>query len=153
MTAPARVDLELVPVRGRPGYFAAILPDGRAMVRASRQPLLDAARALAAKGHSPETLLAARHHRGPIVAMRSTIVAAVRWTIKERDRGGLRRELWQPFAIGPSSIPGVPENAGGEVGEEGSVCGPPFPPPVDNLATVDGSLPRHATIPPLVREA
>ena len=46
-----------------------------------------------------------------IVAMRSTVGEAAKWTVKERERGGLSRELWEPRQSAHSSPPGVPENA------------------------------------------
>ena len=118
VTEPATVELELVPIRGRPGCFAAVLPDGRVLIRASRQPLLDGARALAAEGVPRETVITARHRGSTIVAMRSTLAEAAKWTIEESDRGGLRKRLWRPFGMAGSSRDGVPENARGHVDVE-----------------------------------
>ena len=38
VTGPAAVELEIVAIPSRPGCFAAYLPDGRGLIRASRQP-------------------------------------------------------------------------------------------------------------------
>lgn len=102
------IQLELVPVP-LTDRFDAIMPDGRILVR-SRQPLFDGARKLAALGYDPDILIEARYRHSPIVAMRSTIGEAAKWTIKERDSGGLRKERWQPFMGRPSS-PGGPPGA------------------------------------------
>lgn len=109
----AGLELELVPVPSRPSFYAAML-GGRLLCR-SRMPLLDAARVLLAEGITPETELAARHVGRAIVAMRSTVGEAAKWTIRERDRGGLSKELWQSFEMGRSSTPVAPENARGEM--------------------------------------
>lgn len=114
------LSIELVPVRQRPGVYAALL--GQRVLARSRQPLLDAARGLLAEGMAPETVLVARHAGSSTIAMRSTVGEAAKWTIKERDRGGLRKELWQPHPkagepmedrdqIGDCSIPEGPKNA------------------------------------------
>jgi hypothetical protein len=110
-TTPALVELELVPVRHRPGWYAATLPDGTPVGRVSRQPFLDAARALLRAGLAPASEMQARHRGSAVIAMRYTVAAAAKWTVKERDRGGLRREMWQPCEMGHSSIPVVSENA------------------------------------------
>jgi hypothetical protein len=95
--APLTVALELAPVSGRPSYYRATDAAGRVVVRASRQPLLDAARALAAAGMPPETVVIARYRGSAIVAMCATTAEAVPWTIEESDRGGLRIRRWKPF--------------------------------------------------------
>ena len=121
--ASATFDLELVPVRGRPGYFAAVLVDGWTLVRASRQPLLDSARALAAEGAAPETAITARHRGSALVAMRSTVGEAAKWRIEESDRGGLKKRRWSPFETARISAHGVPENTGRDDGVDERACG------------------------------
>lgn len=108
------IDLVLVPLPATPGRYSVRWPGGvRVLVRSSRQPLLDAARELLAVGYPPETVLTTRHQGSDIVAQRSTVGEAAKWTIKERDRGGLRRELWQPHPRAAQkadcSIPEGPE--------------------------------------------
>jgi hypothetical protein len=81
----------------RPGRYAAVLPDGRVLVQ-SRQPLLDGARKLLAEGVPPETVLETRHKGSTIVAQRSTVGEAAKWTVHESDKGGIRRERFDPEA-------------------------------------------------------
>ena len=136
VTGPAAVELEIVPIPSRPGCFAAYLPDGRGLIRASRQPLLDGARALAAEGAPSETVITVRHRGSTIVAMRSTVGEAAKWTIEESDRGGLRKRRWRPFGMAGSSRDGVPENARGHVDVEDR--------PAAAAALLDGHRPGTA---------
>jgi hypothetical protein len=77
--------------------FDAFL-DGELIVT-SRQPLLNGARALLARGFDPDAMLTMRHagraydsfHPKPLREW-------ARWTITERDRRGLQRIGWRPFA-------------------------------------------------------
>ena len=98
-------------VRSCPGCFAAVLADGRVLVRAIRQPLFDGARALAAEGVRAETVITARHCGSAIIAMRPTVGEASRWTVEESDRGGLRK----PFENARSSQGGSPKPADEEL--------------------------------------
>jgi hypothetical protein len=86
------IDLGLVPIPATPGRYAAML-DGREMCR-SRQPLLDVARLLLVLGEPPETVLTTRHQGSGIVAQRSTVGEAAKWTIEETSRDGPRRVPW-----------------------------------------------------------
>ena len=70
------------------------------------------------EGALRETVITARHRGSTIVAMRSTLAEAAKWTIEESDRGGLRKRLWRPFGMAGSSRDGVPENARGHVDVE-----------------------------------
>lgn len=88
------IDRELVPLPASPGRYKATV-GGEELCR-SRQPFYDAARALLAEGYAPETVLEARHQGSDIVAMRGTVGEAAKWTVQERDRGGLRRVPWKP---------------------------------------------------------
>ena len=89
------VRIVLHPAEGKPGRYRALW-DGKHLVT-SREPLYSSARVLLAEGLDPETVLEAQHAGSPIVAMRSTIGEAARWTVSETDKGGLRKRLWQPF--------------------------------------------------------
>jgi choline dehydrogenase-like flavoprotein len=73
---------------------------------------------LAAEGVPTGVVIAARHRDSTIVAMRSILAEAAKWTIEESDRGGLRKRLWRPFGMAGSSRDGVPENARGHVDVE-----------------------------------
>ena len=109
-----RVTLDLTPT----GRYRAML--GAKLLVTSREPFYSAARVLLAGGLDPETALEAQHKGSPIVAMRCKLGEAAKWTVRERDRGGLRRELWQPMPDAVSSIRGGGENeqeaAGGSSG-------------------------------------
>jgi hypothetical protein len=93
MPSPA-LELALSPVAGRPGFYAADL-GGCRVVAASRQPFLDAARALLALGVPPGAALAARHVGSAIVAMRSTVGEAAALAVEETDDRGLRLRRWR----------------------------------------------------------
>ena len=73
----------------RRGYFDASLGDGRLLVRASRQPFLDAARQLLGLGYDPAAVLSS----GGLTAQ---IGVAAKLRVKE-DRNGPRFVLWEPF--------------------------------------------------------
>ena len=55
------------------------------------------ARALLALGFTADTLLEFRHVGSDIIAASGTVGELAKWTIKERDRSGLRKERWQPY--------------------------------------------------------
>jgi hypothetical protein len=99
-----------------PGKFRPLM-DGVAISRPTRQPLLDGARALLAQGYPAETIVTTRHAGSATIAMRSTVGEAARWTIKERDRGGLSKERWQPYDA-DSPPPVAPKTAADPDGEQ-----------------------------------
>jgi hypothetical protein len=93
--------LTLKPHIERDGYhterFDAYLGD--ALICTSRSGWHDPARELLKRGYSPDTPLHVQHVGR---AFDSTIVPQpigelAKWTIKERDRGGLSRERWCPY--------------------------------------------------------
>jgi hypothetical protein len=126
-----------VTIPASPGRFSASCPGG-VLVRSSKQPLLDAARALLDLGEPPETVLTTRHQGSAIVAQRSTVGEAAKWTINGRDRGGLRRELWKPHPRAAQNAD-CSEGGGGdfERGGEGRGILPPEAP------TAFSGAPRH----------
>jgi hypothetical protein len=67
------------------------------LITTSRQPLLDGARALLARGFDPDAMLTIRLASSPADSFRPKPEWA-RWTITERERGGLQRTTWRPFA-------------------------------------------------------
>jgi hypothetical protein len=76
--------------RGRRGYFDASLTDGSVVIRASRQPFLDAARQLLDLGYDPAGVLS----DGGLTAQ---IGAAAKLRVKE-DRNGPRFLAWEPIS-------------------------------------------------------
>lgn len=76
--------------RGRRGYFDASLGDGRVIVRASRQPFLDAARRLLDLGYDPASVLST----GGLTAQ---IGVAAKLRVKE-DRNGPRFVPYAPIS-------------------------------------------------------
>jgi hypothetical protein len=89
--------LELWPMPEKPGRYAAVLPDGRVLVQ-SRQPFYDGARKLLAEGVPPETVIEARHKGSSIVALRSTVGEAAKWSVEESDRGGIARRRYRAWS-------------------------------------------------------
>lgn len=69
------------------------------LICVSRQPRLDGARALLARGWPPTTLLNTRHQEHAYDNWRRArpIGELAGWTVGEEDRAGLRRRRWQPF--------------------------------------------------------
>ncbi len=79
----------------------------------SRQPFYAAARALLEAGHSPDEVLTASHAGSSIVAMRSTIGEAAKWTVEEDANGRMRRRPWQARPEGGATLPEGVTVAGG----------------------------------------
>lgn len=105
-------ELVLTPAPNRPGHYAAHLGE-RCILRASRQPLFDVARALSGEGVPPEAILTTKHAGSSIVATRSTVGEASRWTIEESDNRGPRRRTWRPYPNVTLGGAGAPENERG----------------------------------------
>jgi hypothetical protein len=80
--------VELIP--GRPGHYSAWVADGDmvCLVKSSRMPIYDAARALLAAAWAPSTLMTARHKGAAYDCwLPASIGTLAGWTIKERDTG------------------------------------------------------------------
>ena len=75
------------------GRFDAMF-GARLLAHATRQPLLDGARELLRLGHPATDAVVMQHQGSGVDALRSTIGAAARLSVKERDRGGLLFERW-----------------------------------------------------------
>jgi hypothetical protein len=94
----------VAPLPGRPDTYAAWL-NGRLIRTASRQPFLDAARVLMAAGHDPLTILQLRHAGSDTISLRTTIGAAAKLTVIERDRHGPRFEPYRRWnAVSRSAV-------------------------------------------------
>jgi hypothetical protein len=79
------------------GKFDATV-DGRVLVHATKQPLLEGCRVLLAEGVDPDAVAIMRHAGSSTDALRAKLGAAAKVTVAERDRGGVRFEHWQPLA-------------------------------------------------------
>jgi hypothetical protein len=101
--APPRLVLTLRPHLERDGYhldrFDTYL-NGE-LVCTSRSGWHDPARKLIQLGYPPETLLHVQHEGRPLdpPIKPRPIGELAKWIIKERDRGGLHRERFQPFPV------------------------------------------------------
>ena len=79
------------------GHFEAKLGN-RVIIRATRQPLLDGARALMALGVDATAAVIMRHVGSEADCITTKIDTAARLTVKDRKRGGLAFEQWSPFS-------------------------------------------------------
>jgi hypothetical protein len=88
------------PDRKRPGTFSTYLETGDALVASTRQPLVDGARELLARGFDPATLLTMRHEGKTYDSFQPMPIGKwAGWTYEERDRDGLRCVRWMPRAL------------------------------------------------------
>ena len=72
---------------------------GEVIVRGSRQPLVDGARELLARGLDPATLLTMRHQGKAYDSFRPAPIGEwAKWTYQEGEKRTLTRALWRPFA-------------------------------------------------------
>jgi hypothetical protein len=102
---------------------------GSEVIVTSRQPLLDGARALLARGFDPEAMLTMRTDNRAYDSFDPKPIGEwAKWTIAELDRRGLRRRRWRPLEGAVSSHP-VDARSGDEglaVGRQlqgvGAVC-------------------------------
>lgn len=80
------------------GRFTARLErTGEIIVRGTRQPLVDGARELIARGFNAATLLTMRLEGKAEDAFQPAPIAQwAKWTYEEGDRDGLRRVRWRP---------------------------------------------------------
>jgi hypothetical protein len=92
--------------------FAVYTGERRLLI--SRSPFLDSARLLLAEGFEPATWLVMRHHGSSIDALRTTVAAAAKRTVKDTGFGP-KFGVWAPFPkepIAASSAP-IDERASG----------------------------------------
>jgi len=97
--------------------WRAELEDGRVLCEQSRQPLLDAARALIGLGHNPGTLVTLRHAGKAFDSFRSVPLSVVaQLTAVERDGASVCFEKWRPHPKQAATVPReVAEIAVGDV--------------------------------------
>ena len=89
-------DLIIEPVTPYGQYSASL--GSEVIVASSREPLLAGARALLAQGAHPDSIITTRHRGALGWALRSTVGAAARLTVRERARGGIRFAPYVEFA-------------------------------------------------------
>lgn len=66
----------------------------------SRQPFLDAARALLPIGmHDPSTVLVSKREGSDTECLRGRIIDVAKWTVTERTKGSPRFERWAPHQV------------------------------------------------------
>jgi hypothetical protein len=82
------VMITVTPTARRPGHYDARLEDGCVIVKASRQPFLDAARALINRGADPSTILEMWHDGAAHHALRAQLGHAAKLAVEERNIGG-----------------------------------------------------------------
>lgn len=108
------IEIEFVPT-DKPGNYWPMV-NGRKLRRATRQPFLDGARALLEEGISPETETVGRHRASATIALQSTVREAAKWSITERDRGGLKRIPYASYnhvSCDTSEAPAAEEGSAG----------------------------------------
>jgi hypothetical protein len=91
-----------------PGRFEARLGD-QVLGASSRQPFLDGARRLIEIGHDPAARLVMRHAGSEIEALRSTIGAAARLTVREDEKRGPELVRYKAFLHADIAPPIAPE--------------------------------------------
>jgi hypothetical protein len=105
------------PDRRRPGRFTARLEStGEEIVSSSRQPLVDGARQLLARGFDPAAPLTMRVEGKTYDSFNPLPIGEwAKWTYVEEYDRGLRRRRWMPPAVGvEAKKPGVEAPAGTE---------------------------------------
>jgi hypothetical protein len=87
--------------RKKPGAFSAYLETGDALVASTRQPLVDGARVLLARGFDPVTPLTMRMEGKAYDSFQPMPIGEwAKWTYEESEKTALRRVRWMPFAEG-----------------------------------------------------
>jgi hypothetical protein len=90
-----RTVIVLLKAGGRPGQSCASLPEGTILVRSSRQPFLDAARALLDAGYPATTWIEGWRSGATTFALRAQLGVAAGLTVDEIKACFAR---WKPFS-------------------------------------------------------
>jgi hypothetical protein len=104
LAPPETIVITVAPIEARPGYFQAWLAD-RKLCAASHTPFLDASRALLRLGYPATVRVVMRSPGSTTDRLRSTVGAAARLTVKDRDRGRPAFERWNPISSSPGKAP------------------------------------------------
>jgi hypothetical protein len=121
-TAPGVVDLTIIvtPTGRRSGHFDARLEGGCVIVKASRQPFLDAARALIGRGADPSIILEMWHDGAVQCALRAPLGVAAALDVRETPNG----PAFRPFMASQSLLaaPPIVPNEGTSFGANTNVA-------------------------------
>jgi hypothetical protein len=99
--------VELMPNADKAGYYSAWLADEDmvCLVRSSRTPIYDAARALLAAAWAPDTLMTATHHGARQDCWLPTRIGVLaKWTINEGEKTNIRRAKYTPRTEWPEKV-------------------------------------------------
>ena len=99
MPASTKAAIRLVVAPEAAGRFTARLEStGELVVSGTRQPLVDGARDLLARGFDPATPLTMRHERKAYDNFQPLPIGHwAKWTYKEGEKDALRRAPWMPL--------------------------------------------------------
>ena len=106
---PAQIVITLTP-DARPGRYRAYVETEREPLCVSRQPFLDGARKLIARGHDPQTTLVMRWAGAKDWALRGPLGVAAKLTVDEHN-GTFAK--WKPYSC--SAVPPWKANSAGNV--------------------------------------
>jgi len=95
-----QVRLVTVSPSGPPDYFDAVV-NGELLVKSSRTPFCDAARALLDRGVDSNSWLILRHAGSETDSLRAKVGIAAKLTVKEPDRGRAHFANWNPLCSSP----------------------------------------------------
>jgi hypothetical protein len=113
-TKPTQDQLPVPPVlrlvvtpEARPGRFTARLESGEVIVADTRQPLVDGARELIARGFAAGLLLTLRHVGKGYDSFRPLQISELaKWTFSKGERTPLQRQRWKPREMPIAACPG-----------------------------------------------
>jgi len=96
MNEPITATVRLVVTPEKAGRFTARLESSdEVILHSSRQPLVDGARVLLARGFDPTTPLTMRQQGSPHDSFKPAPIREwAKWTYKESDRDGLQKARW-----------------------------------------------------------
>jgi hypothetical protein len=97
-----QVRLVTISPNGAPGHFDAVV-DGELIVTSSRQPFLDAARVLLARGVDSNSWLIQRHAGSDVDSLRGKVGIAAKLTVQDGPDGRPRFRSYRsyPWAVAP----------------------------------------------------
>jgi hypothetical protein len=97
---PAQVEITVTPDK-RPGRYRAYVEAEQEPLCVSRQPFLDSARKLLARGHDPQTMLVMRWAGAKDWALRGSLRAAAKLTVDEHNGTFAKWKAYSRSAVRP----------------------------------------------------